>query len=109
MKYQKQIMTIMTHDLPAVLPSFVPPDFGNFDSLFKQTPTIDPLVQFGHFYEKANDNNTLIKNTKLVALQLNQNSGMTGKWRRRPLNIQTPTTSTSRELLIDYHQPLKIL
>ena len=36
-------MTIMTQDLPAVLPSFVPSDFGNFDSSFKQTPTIDHL------------------------------------------------------------------
>ena len=67
-------MTIKTYDLPAVLPSFVPPDFGNFDSSFKQTPTIDPLIQFDHFYEEANDNSTLIQNTKLVALQQNHDS-----------------------------------
>ena len=59
----------MTHDLTAVLPSFVHPDFGNFDSSFKQLPTTDPLIQLNHFYEKANDNSTLIQNTKLVALQ----------------------------------------
>ena len=82
MKYQKQIMTIMTPDLPAVLPSFVPPDFGNVDSSFKQTPTIDPLLQFDHSYEKANDNSTLIQNNKLVALQQNQNSDITDKGRR---------------------------
>ena len=96
LKYQKQIMTIMTQDFPAVLPSFVPSDFGNYDSSFKQTPTIDPLIQFDHFYEKANDNSTLIQDTKLVALQQNQASDMTGKGRGSPLNIQTPTTSTSR-------------
>ena len=94
----------MTQDLPAVLPSFVPSDFGNYDSSFKQTPTIDPLKQFDHFYEKANDNSTLIQNTKLVALQQNHESDMTDK-RRSPLNIQTPTISTSRESLIDHHLP----
>ena len=50
----------MTQDLPAVLPSFIPYDFGNFDSSFKQTPTINPLIQFDHFHEKTNDNSTLI-------------------------------------------------
>ena len=55
LKYQKQIMTIMTHDLPAVLPSFVPPDFGNFDSPIKNLPTIDPFIQFNHFYGKDSD------------------------------------------------------
>ena len=58
----------MTHDLPVVLPSFVPPDVGNFDSSFKQLPKIDTLIQFNHFYENDNDNSTLIQNTKLVAL-----------------------------------------
>ena len=47
----------------------------------------------------------MIQNTKLVALQQNQNSDMTDRGRRRPLNIQTPTTSTSRESLIDHHLP----
>ena len=103
LKYQKQIMSILTYDLPAVLPSFVPPDFGNFDSSFKQLPTI--LIQFNHFYEKANDNSTLIQNTKLVALQQNHESDTTDKGRRRPLNIQTPTTSTSRKSLIDHQIP----
>ena len=96
-------MTIMTQDLPAVLHSFVPSDFGNCDSSIKQTPTIDPLIQFDHFYEKANDNSTLILDTTLVALQQNHASDMTGKGRRSPLNIQTPTTSTSRETLIHHH------
>ena len=53
MKYQKQIMTIMTHDLPAVLPSFVPPDFGNFDYSFKQTPMIDPLINLTIFMRRT--------------------------------------------------------
>ena len=96
-------MTIMTQDLPAVLPSFVPSDFGNYDSSIKQTPTIDPLIQFDHSYEKANDNSTLMQGTKLVALQQNHASDMRGKGRRSPLNIQTPTTSTSRETLINHH------
>ena len=82
LKYQKQIMTIMTNDFPAVLPSFVPPDFGNVDSSFKQTPTVDPLIQFDHFYKKDNDNSTFIQNTKLVALQQNHDSDMTDKGRR---------------------------
>ena len=103
LKYQKQIMTIITQDLPAVLPSFVPSDFGNFDSSLKQTPTIDPLIQFDHFYGKTNDNSTLIQDTKLIALQQNHASDMTGKGRRSPLNIQTPTTSTSRDTLIHQH------
>ena len=34
-------MTIMTHDLPAVPPSFVPPDFRNYDSSFENVPSID--------------------------------------------------------------------
>ena len=39
----------MTHDLPAVLPSFVPPDFGKTEYLFENLPTIDSLIQFSHF------------------------------------------------------------
>ena len=63
---------MMTHDLPAIPPSFVPPDFGKFDSVFENLPTIDPLMQFSHFSEKDNDNTTLIQNTNLVVLQQNQ-------------------------------------
>ena len=44
LKYQKQIMTIMTCDLPAVLPSFFPPDFRNFDYLLENLQTLNPVI-----------------------------------------------------------------
>ena len=75
-------MNIMTYDLPAVLPSYIPPDFDSFVYVLKDLLTIDPINQFHQFQYLEAANSPLIQNNRQDTNQQIQTCDATS----RPLN-----------------------
>ena len=93
--YQKQIISILTEDIPAMLPNYKPPDFSDLVDPFDHFDhkNHDPMQQFDHFPDMTEiaDKQEIADKPVSASGELHHNH----KFDFQPIHVETYTTRPS--------------